>query len=246
MGAALRPEPRERVAAGLLSAALAAGLGWVLVAGLGVTFPRAAEESLAAFDVVPVPQPPRERAVPPPKRSKRPEGRAAPPNIRSNPTEVVAPVPIVRLPLPPPPIAVAPVARTGSDPTAGAADRRGPGTGAGGQGDGFGGGGDGDGDGGGWEDDLSPPRWRSGSLSNDTLPEALRFREGVYALEMRFRVETDGRVTGCRIEETSGWPELDARACRDAERRLRYHPAREPDGRPVPTNILSRQEWQVD
>ncbi|PAX09120.1 energy transducer TonB [Sphingomonas lenta] len=178
-------------------------------------------------------------------RSKRPEGRAAPPNIRSRATQVVAPVPVVPLPVPPL-IVTAPVAHVGSQATAGAADRVGPGTGAGGRGDGFGGGGEGDGDGGGYEGELSPPRWRSGRLSNAVLPEALRWREGLYAVEMRFIVETDGRLTGCRVVESSGWPELDANACRAMELRMRYEPAREPDGRAVRVPLITRQEWQVD
>lgn len=241
----MRADPRERVASGLLSTALVAALGWALIAGLGVRLPPAAEEALAAFDVVPPPPPLEERVAPPPTRSKRPEGRAAPPNIRSQATQVVAPVPVVQIPLPSPVVA-APVAHVGNRATAGAANRVGPGTGAGGQGDGFGGGGEGEGDGGGYEDELSPPRWRSGRLSNAVLPEVLRDREGLYAVELRFHVETDGRLTGCRVVESSGWPELDRNACRAMELRMRYEPAREPDGRPVRVPLITRQAWQVE
>lgn len=245
MAGGVGTDPRERAASGLLSALLVAGLGWALVAGLGVRLPVRAEETLAAFDVLPSPPPPRERVTPPTVRSKRPEGRAAPPNIRSQATQVVAPVPIVPIPRPPPVITVAPVAHVGADPTAGAADRSGPGTGAGGEGDGFGGGGRGDGDGGGWED-LTPPRWRRGSLGNVVLPEALRYADGLYAVEMRFFVEPDGRVTRCRVVESSGWPELDRNACAGMERRVRYHPARDPEGRAVRSSVISRQEWLVE
>lgn len=240
----MRADPRERAASALASGLLVAGLGWALVAGLRVRLPGAAERMLTAFDVVTPPPPPRERVVPPPKRSKRAEGRAAPANLRSVATAVVAPVPVVPPPVPPL-VAVAPVAHVGGDPTAGASDRPGPGTGAGGEGDGFGGGGAGDGDGGGWAE-LTPPRWRRGRLGHGVLPEELRERDGLYALEARFRVEPDGRVTGCRIARSSGWPALDANACQGFERRIRYHPARDPDGRAVASTVVSRQEWLVE
>ena len=235
---------RERAASALLSAALVGAFGWALILGLGVEVSRAADEALQAFDLAAPPPPIPERVVPPPVRSSRRQGRAAPPNIRSDATPVVAPAPVVPLPLPPPVVA-APVAHTGSDATQGAADRVGPGQGAGGEGDGFGGGGRGDGDGGG-EGPETPPRLIRGRFSNATLPEYLRDRNGVYALELRYSVEEDGRVTGCRAVRPSGWPELDQRACRTAEERFRFRPALDGAGRPVRSAIVTRQEWEVE
>ena len=241
----MRASPRERAASALGSAVLVAGLGWALTVGLGVSLPGTMEETLAAFDVAPLPPPHEEQVVPPKQRSKRPEGRAAPPNIRSQATRVVAPVPVVPV-LVPPTINVAPVAHIGSDPTAGAADRPGPGTGAGGEGNGFGGGGSGDGDGGGADEAETPPRWRRGTLGNWVLPEALRDRNGLYSVEVRFFVEPDGRVTECRAARPSGYPELDGNACQGFERRVRYHPARDAAGRPVRSIVVSTQEWLVE
>ena len=240
----MRAPTRDRAAAGLLSGALVSAIGWALILGLDVEVRRAAGEALQAFDLTDPPPPPPARVAPPPVRSARPEGRAAPPNIRSNATALVAPLPVVPLPVPPPVVA-APVAHTGSDATQGAADRVGPGQGAGGEGDGFGGGGRGDGDGGG-EGAETPPRLIRGRFSNATLPEYLRDRDGVYALELRYSVEADGRVTGCRAVRPSGWPELDQRACRTAEDRFRFRPALDGAGRPVRSAIVTRQEWEVE
>lgn len=235
----------ERAAAGVLSAGLVAAIVWALVVGLGVEVRRAAEAALVAFDILPPPPPVRERVAPPPVRPARPEGRAAPPNIRSDPTDVVAPVPVVPVVVPPL-ITVAPVARTGVDPTAGAADRVGPGQGAGGEGDGFGGGGEGDGDGGGLGGAETPPRPKSGRLSIAVLPQYLRERNGEYSVELRYFVEADGRATACRAARSSGWPELDVNACRGVERRFRYRPALDGRGRPVRSVVIGVHSWLVE
>lgn len=235
---------RERAVAGALSAALVGAIGWALVLGLGVGVTRAGEEALEAFDLLAPPPPPPERVVPPPKRSVRAEGRAAPPNIRSVATPVVAPAPVVLLPVPPI-LVTAPVARVGDEASSGASDRAGPGQGAGGSGDGFGGGGEGDGDGGGLGPETPPVPIR-GRLNNSVLPDGLREVDGDYAVALRFFVETDGRVTGCRVDRTSGHSELDGNACRAIEKRFRYRPSLDGAGRPVRSVVVATQRWTVE
>jgi protein TonB len=243
--AALCQDPRERLASAALTAGVVGALGWALVTGLGVSLPRAAERALETFDVVTPPPPPTPEIVPPPKPSRRAAGKAAPPNIRSKATQVAAPEPIVVTPTPPPPIVVAIVPYVANAPTVGAADRVGPGTGAGGQGDGFGGGGAGDGDGGVVRDEQ-PPRRIRGRLGNDTLPEYLRERNGLYTVGLRYRVETDGRVTGCRVAQTSGHPALDRNACEGVERKFRYRPALDELGRAVPSTVVIDYDFEID
>lgn len=242
---ALRQDPRERLASAALTAGVLGALGWALVTGLGVRLPRAAERALETFQVVAPPPPPEQEIVPPPKPSKRPAGKAAPPNIRSRATQVAAPEPIVVTPTPPPPIVVATVPYLGNAPTVGAADRPGPGTGAGGQGNGFGGGGDGDGDGGGARDE-EPPRRIRGRLGNDTLPDYLRDRNGLYTVGLRYRVGVDGRVSGCRVASSSGHPALDRNACAGVEREFRYRPARDEMGRAVPSTVVIDYDFEID
>lgn len=238
------PTPRERVGAGLCSAALVAGLGWALIAGLGVRLPVRSEEGLELFAVAPPPAVPKVRVEPERKRRERPKGETGAPNLRAEATEVVAPVPVVVLPVPTPVIA-APVAGSGSALSQGAADVPGPGFGAGGEGTGRGGGGSGDGFG---EGDETPPRRVRGRLSSSMIPERLRERPGFhrYTVGLRYRVEQDGRVTGCRVTRSSGEAELDANTCRGVEERFRYRPARDEQGRAVRSIVVIDWDWDVE
>nr|WP_183982052.1 energy transducer TonB [Sphingomonas jinjuensis] len=236
--------PRERAGVALASAAITALLGWALIAGLAVNVVPAAREALVVLQLLPADPPEPHRVVPVPKASKRPQGEAAPPALRANPTEVVAPKPVVVLPPPPQPVVAAPVARTGTAPTAGAAATPGPGQGAGGIGNGFGAGGSGDGDGG--MGDETPPRRIKGRLKDSDFP-AEAAESGIGGtVTVRYAVEVDGRVTGCRVVESSGYPELDAQTCRLITQRFRYDPSRDAYGRPVRSIIIVDHEWVND
>ena len=222
--------PRDRIASATASILLCALLGYALVLGLGVTMPAGAPEALKLFAVGPKPPPPPpERVVPRPAKSHRPEGAASPANLRARATEVVAPKPIVP-PLVPPPVVTAIKPGLGAEATAGAAPVPGPGTGAGGIGNGTGSGrgGDGDGDGG----DETPPRLLKSRFTRGDFrdAEALVGENNVVGrLGVRYTVETDGRVTGCRVTRSSGKPALDGVTCRLIEKRYRYRPSRRRD-----------------
>jgi protein TonB len=237
-------EGRARAAIG--AALVQALLGYALVVGLGVAMPGALQRALAVFDVaeVPPPAPPPPIARPPaPRRAghQRPQG-GSPPNLRAMPTEIVAPQPVVALPVPTP-IAVAPIAGTGSDPAAGAADIPGPGTGTGGSGNGSGtgkGDGDGDGDGGG-----TPPRHLRGRLRDGDYPRGLGEAGIEGTVSVRYTVELDGRVTDCRVTRSSGSAALDETTCRLIEQRFRFAPSRDRAGRPVRSQIVENHSWIV-
>ena len=233
-----------RVVAGLGAVALEALFVAALLWGLGVRVPLGENSALEVFDVMPPPPPPPvERVVPKPATSHRPEGAAAPPNLRSKATEIVAVPPVVPLVVPPPVIA-APVAGVGSDATAGAADVVGPGTGSGGIGNGTGSGGAGDGDGNGG--DETPPRWRRGRIKDSDYPHAAEEVGAGGTVRVRYTVETNGRVTGCRITQSSGNRELDATTCRLIEQRFRYDPSRDAAGRPVRSIIVADHSWIME
>jgi protein TonB len=239
------PTSRDRVVSGLMSAGLVSVLGWLLVIGLELT-PRTSDlpiEKLVVFDVA-SPQPPPVPIVPERTRNRRPEGEAAPPNLRSTATPVVAPVPIVVLPSVSPVIA-APVAGLGSDPSQGAAAVPGPGTGAGGIGNGTGSGGSGDGDGGGWEDET-PPRRIRGRLRDSDYPEAAAEAGASGTVSVRYAVEVNGRVSGCRVTRSSGNAALDATTCRLITERFRYRPSLDARGRPVRVTIVVDHEWSLE
>jgi periplasmic protein TonB len=233
----------DRTRAAAIAAGIMGVVGYALILGLAPQIVRAPDSALQLFEIGPEPPPPPEEKTQPHEvRSSRPEGRAAPPNLRSEPTEIVAPKPAIPVPVPPPVIA-APIAGTGNAPTAGSADIVGPGTGAGGVGDGRGSGGAGDGTGGGGD---SPPRRRSGQLSDRDYPEAAMEAGQSGTVSVRYLVWTDGTVRDCEIERSSGSRILDQTTCRLIEQRFRYWPSRDARGRPVPSYILENHTWVLN
>ncbi|MCU6452574.1 energy transducer TonB [Sphingomonas sp. A2-49] len=239
----IAPAPlRERLGAAALTALIVVALGYALVLGLafgGTAQP--VQQALATFDLA-VPPPPPERVIPPPRKINRPSGRASPPNLRSKATEVTAPVPVIQL-APPPPVVVAPLPNIGVQATSGASDRAGPGTGAGGIGDGNGAGGDGDGDGSGFE---RVPRLIDGRIKGSDIPDPILDIGFRGVVGVRYRVETNGRVTGCTVARSSGNTLMDQATCRAIEKRFRYVPWRDAAGRPVRSTVLRDQQWDID
>lgn len=244
-------DTRARIEAGAAAILIHALIGAALISGLGVPIPHIVERSLDVFNVTPPPPSEPERIRPPPPRTVAPnpkqrnssgrEGAASPPNLRSEATQIVAPPPVIRLPVPPP-VTAAPVAGVGSDPSQGAADVRGPGFGAGGVGDGRGSGGFGDGDGGGGGHGT-PPRHLRGRLSDADYPRAALDMGAGGTVGVRFTVSLEGRAVNCRITESSGSRDLDVNTCRLIERRYRFAPSRDERGRPVPADVVEDHTW---
>lgn len=234
---------RDRITGAGGAALLVALIGYGLVTGLGVDFPRRIADDLKVVALLPDPPPPRPDPVPAPKPAqKRKEGAASPPNLKSKATEVVAPPPPIVL-RQPPPIPVAPVAGLGSDRSAGAAPVVGPGTGSGGQGNGLGSGAGGDGDGGGGGG--TPPVKTRDPQYRD-LPPALLEANAAGRVTMGLTVLADGRAVGCEIEHSSGNRALDVATCAVSERELRFRPARDRSGRKVAEDIIYEQTWTAD
>ena len=234
---------RDRIVAATAAGAIQALLIYALVTGLTFRPLASIEEGIALFSVTP-PEAPPPRIVPERQKTRRPEGAAAPKSLRSTATEVVAPPPLVQLPVPPPLVA-APVANTGANATQGASDLPGPGTGAGGIGNGFGSGGSGDGDGGGLADET-PPRWKKGRIRDSDYPREAAEQGATGTVSVRYRIELDGRVTGCVITRSSGSAILDETTCRLIEQRFRYEPSRDARGRPVISYIVRDNDWVIE
>jgi len=240
----LQSTPNDRIKAALGAAALQGLLVYALIIGLAVHRTGSVESPLTLFGVLPPPAPPPpEKVTPHPIRSKKPEGSASPANLRSKATEIVAPVPIVQVTIPPPVIAALKPG-TGNQASTGASDVPGPGTGAGGVGNGTGSGraGTGDGDGGGG----TPPRWIRGRLKDSDYPAAAKEALISGTVSVRYVVAVSGRVTECDVTKSSGNAELDETTCRLIKERFRFKPSKDDGGTPVDSIIVENHSWLID
>lgn len=243
MAAASRDRNRDRIKAGAGVFAFHALLGYAFLTGLSVALPGSADDNLKIFALPKTsPPPPPAESIPAQTRREAPEGAASPPSLKAKASPVVAPPPKIRIEVPPPVVtAPLPAPATGNDRSTGASDIDGAGTGAGGEGVGTGSGGQGSGTGGGGAERA---RRLSGSISGATdYPPAAR-RAGIEgSVSVRFIVNTDGTVSGCRVTRSTAGPELDATTCRLIERRFRYEPARDETGKPVPETVNRTFDW---
>ena len=244
MALADRGTNHDRLKAGIGVAVFHALLGYAFITGLGFEVARTVSDSLKVFNVdQPLPPPPIEEPRPAEATSEE-EGAAAPPNIRSQATPVVAPPPKIRLDVPPPVTAAPlPTPLPGNDTSAGASDKAGPGTGSGGIGTGTGSGGQGTGTGGGGGGARAV--LVRGRLMNSDYPRSAMAAGAEGTVFVRFTVGTDGRVEGCTVTRSSGNEALDTTTCRLIERRFRYEPARDAEGRPVPEVVRKTYEWYI-
>jgi periplasmic protein TonB len=237
---------RDKGTAVAAVAAIHAALLFVFLHLSGRMDLRDPQSVMRVFDVTEVPPlPPPERDVPKPaerrQKPKEQEGPAAPENIKSTATPVVAPEPRIQLPVPVP-VTATQTPNEGAAPTQGAGDRVGPGTGAGGTGTGTGSGGAGSGTGGGGEGIASRAQLLTPSLRNRDYPSELRRRlsHGAAPFVM-FTVQPNGRVTDCRIYQSSGDPAVDEMTCRLVTARFVYRPAYNRRGEPVASQMAYRQ-----
>jgi protein TonB len=75
--------------------------------------------------------------------------------------------------------------------------------------------------------------WVGGGIGNRDYPEAAKRARLQGVVDVLFTVHTDGRVSGCRIDHSSGSPELDRLTCALTEQRLLYNPALDASGKPT-------------
>lgn len=236
MGAHIDPRSRALSVAGAI--AVQAALLFVLITGLNVRLAPEAPPSPRMLDFTVDPPPPEIEPERKAKKTPKEEGKAAPPNIVSRATEVAAPPPVVPIP---PVMPAAPTPAQGNDASSGAAPVAGPGTGAGGVGNGTGSGGAGNGTGGGGGTEL---RLLKGDLYDSDYPDWALDAGISGTVHFRFTVGVNGRVSDCRITRSSGSARLDDMTCRLIEKRFRYAPSRDAQGRPYPDTVTGEQTWE--
>jgi periplasmic protein TonB len=232
------PRLKARDKGGAIAAVIAIH-AWLLFVFLHLSGPtalRGTQDAMRVFDLDSVPPPPPE----PPQvqevrqerqRPRDPEGAASPENIRSQATPIVAPEPIIQLPVQPP-VAVTPTPNQGAAPTQGASDRPGPGTGAGGIGTGTGAGGAGSGGGGGGGIGTRPALLR-GITSRDYPAQVQRRWPPGGSIFLRLRIEPDGRPSQCDVMRSFGDPLTDHWTCRLVMERGVFRPGTDERGAPV-------------
>ncbi|WP_443026077.1 energy transducer TonB [Sphingomonas sp. PB2P19] len=75
-------------------------------------------------------------------------------------------------------------------------------------------------------------------------PTALRARqEGAVGFEVK--LAKDGRVTGCRITQTSGHADLDQATCTQLRATARFKPSVDAEGKSVTSTYASRLRWRI-
>lgn len=208
-----------------MAAAIAVTLviGAAVVSGLNVKTIGRAVEKLQTFDIS-LPEPPPKE--PPPKPKPKPKEAGSPAAPKASP--IVAPKPEVRLPTEQV-IAAATQAGTGTSSASGLGGA-GSGSGAGGSGNGAGSG-----------SGNSPARLvRNLSRSDYRALAGGRMASGSAGLAIR--VAANGRVDSCRVEHSSGDSVIDSGLCPLVQSRLRFEPARNARGEPIPfyTHYLAR------
>jgi protein TonB len=87
----------------------------------------------------------------------------------------------------------------------------------------------------------NPGSWQS---ADDYPSRALREeREGVTRFSTT--ISAEGRVTGCSVTGSSGSPDLDEAACRLVQRRGRFTPATDGEGKPTAGTWSSSVRWTI-
>jgi protein TonB len=221
-------QPQDRWKAIVAVAAVHAALAAVILTGLnGGRIISGAVEQLKVFDVTEPPPPP----PPPARQASKPKQAEGAPAKKAEPMPVVAP-PAPR----PSPVPAAKLAGQGSAAASGAA-AAGSGTGAGWAGSGPGGGGT----------DFSrftPARLVRNLTSGDYRSIGAGRLPAGRAMGA-LRIETDGVPSGRRIVRSSGDPIVDRGLCPLIEARLRFRPALDDQGRPIPSQLQYVATWAL-
>jgi periplasmic protein TonB len=224
------PADRTKAIAGVTAVHLA--LAFVILTGLNVRMIGHAVEHLRTFDVIELPPPAPEPPPQPAPEPSRPKREAGAPAKKAEATQIVAPKPKIATPRASP-VAAALIAGTGSASHSGASTA-GNGTGAGGNGNGPGGGGD---------YSRFTPAQRISKIPDSEYRRLASTGILNGAVGITIKVNIDGRVSNCRIAQSSGDGSADTIMCQLAQQYVRFRPARDPAGHPVAQDVTWYPNW---
>ena len=86
----------------------------------------------------------------------------------------------------------------------------------------------------------------SGTITSADYPKSALKRNVSGLTKVRLTITTDGRATDCRLFQSSGDTELDAKVCELATFRMRFSPALGHDGKPIPMAAILPVRWEID
>ncbi len=230
-GTADRPDQAKAIA-GVVAVHVA--LAFLILSGLNVSTVERAVETLKTF-TIPKPLPPPERPPPAQKSSVRQEVTklASTPKKRSEPMPVAAPVANTPMPSPLPATSIA---GSGSALNAGGSTQGGAGGAATGSGAGRGG-----------AVDYSrfTPAQLIQNLSRSDYRTIAKGRLPRGRAMLSLRVEQSGIPTHCDVVRSSGDRVVDEGLCPLIEARLRFRPALDDEGRPIPYQLQYVATWSL-
>lgn len=79
---------------------------------------------------------------------------------------------------------------------------------------------------------------------NDYPTQELR-AEHTGITRLRLAIDREGRVAGCEVTASSGWPRLDAAACDKLTSRARFDPATDETGAKVIGSFATAVRWEI-
>ena len=207
-----------KVGALVIVALIHVALGYAFITGLATNFVKKQVEKLNTFDVEePPPPPPDEPPPPPPDVPMTPPPVVSPPPIVRNPNP--PPVVVATVPNPPPvyvPTPIAPPAPAPAPPAPPVVSKA-----AGAKG--------------------NPADW----ITQDDYPASSIRAEEEGTTSIKWTINTQGRVEGCTVTQSSGSSALDRAACSALQRRGRYTPATDAAGNPIATTSSRRVVWRL-
>lgn len=209
----------NRIVAIILVALIHLAVGYALVTGLAYS---AVQNVIERVTTVDIEEPPPEEEPPPPE--PQPETAPPPPVAPPPPINIAPSPPQIRtqptIPPPAPPVLRVPPPAPVAPPAPPPPPRVQP-KGA--------------------EPRGSPSSWAN---ANDYPARALREeREGVTRFSVQ--VNAEGRVSSCSVTGSSGHSDLDSTTCSLIQRRARFRPATDGNGRPVSDTWSSAVRWEI-
>jgi TonB family protein len=85
-----------------------------------------------------------------------------------------------------------------------------------------------------------------GLISSDDYPAEALARNEEGSVWFILQVNESGGIADCVIEQSSGSPSLDAQTCRLMWLRAKFKPARDKNGKPIPSQTEAKVTWRIE